>query len=150
MKPNKISNIQLIWYDDTTLLTENPRKLVKLFLSSIGITSDIAADIFEVLVKYNAKGIAPTSKEIEKEILKKKNSENGEEFSFRIIQIWLKYFREIKLIDRIGSKKKGRYVFSGNRKPSESFMQYTKPLIIDESVNYSEKILKKMEGKYKK
>ena len=150
MKPNKISNIQLIWYDDTTLLTENPRKLVKLFLSSIGITSDIAADIFEVLVKYNAKGIAPTSKEIEKEILKKKNSENGEEFSFRIIQIWLKYFREIKLIDRIGSKKKSRYVFSGNRKPSEAFMQYTKPFIIDESVNYSEKILKKMEGKYKK
>ena len=112
-------------------------------------SSEIAADIFEVLVKYNAAGIAPTTREIEKKILEKNKDKEGEEFSLRIIQIWLKYFREIKLIDKIGGKK-GRYVFSGNKKPSEAFMQYTKPLIIDESANYSEKILKKMEGKYKK
>ena len=149
MKPNLISDIHLRWYDDTTLLTENPGKLVKLFLNSIGITSEIAADIFEVLVKYNAKGVAPTTKEIEKEILAKNKDKEVEEFSLRIIQIWLKYFREIKLIDKIGGKK-GRYVFSGNKKPSEAFMQYTKPLIIDESVNYSGKILKKMEERYKK
>jgi hypothetical protein len=151
MKPNKVSEISLRWYNDTTLLTENPAKLTKLFLNSIGITSGIASDIFEVLVKYNAKGVAPTTKEIEKEIVEKnKDKEGGEgdEKSLRIIQIWLKYFREIKLIDKIGSKKKGRYVFSGNKKPSEAFMLYTKPLIIDESVKYSEKILKKMEEKY--
>lgn len=152
MKPNKVSEISLRWYDDTALLTENPAKLTKLFLNSIGITSGIATDIFEVLVRYNAKGVAPTTKEIENEIIEKNKTkeDGGDEKSLRIIQMWLKYFREIKLIDKIGSKKKGRYVFSGNKKPSEAFMLYTKPLIIDESAKYSEKILKKMEEKYKK
>ena len=148
MEPNLISDIHLRWYDETSLLTEKPKKLIKLFLESVGIRSDAAARIFEVLVKYNAKGVAPTSKEMIKEILKNEEDKN-EKATVRITQIWLKYFREIKLIDKIGGKN-GRYVFSGNKKPSEAFMLYTKPLIIDESVNYSEKILKKMEGKYKK
>lgn len=150
MKPNKISDIHLRWYDDTALFTENSRGLIKLFLNSIGIRSEIASEIFEVLVKYNAEGVAPTTNEIEKEILKKNpDDENQKGSTLRSIQIWLKYFREIKLIDKIGGKK-GRYVFSGNRKPSEAFRHYTKELIIDESANYSEKILKKIEEKYKK
>ncbi|MFN3528062.1 MAG: hypothetical protein ACK4YO_03065, partial [Candidatus Altarchaeaceae archaeon] len=67
-----------------------------------------------------------------------------EKISKRTVQFWIKFFKEIKMIESI----KNRYIFSGNRIPSEVFMNYTKPLIIDESVKFIVNVLKRIEEKY--
>lgn len=145
---NLLSDITLRWYDDSSLLKENPRELVELFMTSIGISSEVAIDLFEVLLIAKSKDIGLTRKDIKSNILelrksrKIKDAEDG--LTDRNLQIWLKYFIEIKLVDRIGK----RYRFTNNKKPSIAFSQYTKPLV-DESVLYVEKILKKLEEEYK-
>ena len=145
---NLLSDIRLRWYDDSSLLKENPRELVELFMKSIGISSEVAIDLFEVMLMAKSRDIGLTRRDIKSNIIelrnsrKTKNAEDG--LTDRNIQIWLKYFMDIKLVDRIGK----RYRFTNNKKPSVAFSQYTKPLV-DESVLYVEKILKKLEEEYK-
>ncbi len=143
MKP--ISDIHLRWYDDSTLAEDNPRKLAALFMDAIGVTSDVAVDLFEVLLISRAGDNALTSREIKTKIMesrkKRKTGDHG--LTDRNIQVWLKFFRELKLVDRTGS----HYRFRGNKKPSEAYMEYTKPLVY-ESAEYVERLLLKVEESY--
>lgn len=148
-----LSSITLKWCSDDELLKENPRELIDLFLNSIGVSRKIAGDIFEVLLIARMKNLSLTTEEIKREVieLRKKKKELGifnedinEAASKRNIQVWIKFFKEIKLIESV----KNKYIFSGNRLPSEAFENYTKPLIIDESVKFTVKVLKKIEEKY--
>jgi len=148
-----LSEIKLKWYSEDVVLTENPRALIDFFLDSIGVTKRTASDIFEVLLISRSRGLALTSEEIKNEVInmRKKRSELGqfsgevnESLSDRNVQVWLKFFKDIKLLECINN----RYVFSGNKTPSEVFLQYTKPLIIDESVKSIEKILVEVEKRY--
>lgn len=149
-----LSTITLKWYSDDELLKENPRELIKLFLDSIGVTRRIACDVFEVLLIARIRNIPLTAEEIRKEVieLRKKRNEIGtldgeinDSASKRNIYEWLKFFKDIKMVETI----KNKYVFSGNMFPSESFENYTKPLIIENSTKFIINLLKKIEEKYK-
>jgi len=144
MKP--LSDLTLRWFDDSTIVEAEGRELVVLFLTSLGITSDVAVDITSVLLSTRSEDRALTSEEIKTAVEKirekgKRPLDKG--LTLRNIQVWLRYFREIKLIDRLG----GRYRFSGNKKPSESFREYTRP-IAEQSMDYVERILEKIEKQY--
>ena len=146
MKP--VFDITLRWYDDSSFLEDDPERQIELLLDSIGITSDVAVDIFHVLVVARAEDRALTARQIRdavvnlREMQGLKNPEKG--LTMRNIQVWLKNFKKIKLIDRIG----GMYRFKGNKKPSKAFADETKPLIV-ESTKYVEKLLKEIEESYK-
>lgn len=143
-----ISDIRLRWFDDSSLLTEDKRELVELFLESIGVSSDVARDVFEVVLIAKARDVRLTSSQIKEWVLElrrtraRKDADEG--LSDRNIQIWLRFFREMRLLDKLGDK----YFFTGNKKPSAAFREYTKP-IADESFNYVFKVLEKLEKEYK-
>lgn len=148
-----LSKIELCWFSDDELLKENPRALVELFLKSIGVSKRTASDIFEVLLLAKRRGAHLTSSEIRNEVIEmRKNRKKIGEFdgeiedslSERNVQIWLKFFKDIKMIECIND----RYFFSGDKFPSEAFEMYVKPLIIDESVRFIERLLKKVEDSY--
>lgn len=143
---NLISDIRLRWYDESSLLEEEPRKLVELFLKSMGISSDVASDILEVLLIARSKEISLTCKEIKDQIkvLRKKRGVNDASgLTDRNVQIWLKHFKNMKLIERIKSK----YMFSKNKRPGVVFSEETKP-IIEETLAYIQRILEKLEKTY--
>lgn len=148
-----LSKIQLYWFSDDELLKDNPRSLLELFLKSIGVSKDTASDIFEILLVSKRKGIHLTSDEIRNEVIeirkkrKEKNEFKGDvedALSERNVQVWLKFFKDIKMIECIND----RYFFSGDKFPSDVFEMYVKPLIIDESIKFIERLLKKMEYCY--
>lgn len=144
---NLLSEIHLKWYDDSSLMTEDRKELVKLFLNTIGASRDVAADIFEILLLTNAEDIALTTVEIKKEIIKlrkKKGPDNEKGLTGRNIQIWLKFFRDIELVQRIGD----RYFFTGNKRPSTVFIEYIKPNIIDKTSDYIARLLEEIEDRY--
>lgn len=141
-----ISDIRLKWYDDSTLLEDDPRRLTELFLDCLGIRSDVATDIFESLLMGRAKGHSLTTSEIREDVIKRRKErkyDNPDEVNIRSIQIWLKHFRKLKLLGRI----KSRYMFTNNRLPSEIFAEHTKGLI-DGSVAYMIRGLEKIETVY--
>jgi len=143
-----LSDITLRWYDESSLAEDDPRRLVELFLDSMGITSDVAIDLFEVLAVARAEDTALTAKQIRDAIVnlrsmrKVENPEKG--LTARNIQVWLKHFRRLKLVDKLGE----RYHFKGNKKPGKAFSDETKP-VIEESVRYVERVLKKVEEAYR-
>jgi len=144
---NLLSDIRLKWYDDSSLMLKDSRKLIELFLDSLGITRDVPADIFEVLLIAKSSGIGLTTSEIKGGIIKLRKKRNGsieKGLSERNIQIWLKFFRDLELVERIGS----RYLFSGNKKPSTIFKERTKPEVIDKSADYIYRLLKGIERGY--
>jgi hypothetical protein len=127
-------------------MEDDPRKLTEIFLGSLGISSDIAVDVMEVLLKARAEDVALRTAEIRDSVLKLRKERKIKEkkgLTLRNIQIWIKYFKEIKLVDRVGER--GR--FTGNKKPSEAFSEYTKPVIY-ESSSFVENVLKKAEEAY--
>jgi len=145
-----LSRIELCWFSDDELLKDNPRELIKLFLQSLGVNKDVAVDIFEVLLMSKKNEVHLTSEEIRNAVIemRKKRKEKGEfngeieeSLSQRNVQVWLKFFKDIKMIECIND----RYFFQGDKMPSEVFMTYVKPLIIDESVKFIERLLKKIE-----
>jgi len=148
-----LSKIELCWFSDDELLKENPRALVELFLNSLGASKGTASDIFEILLLNKRNGIHLTSDEIRNAVIemRKKRKELGEfdgeiedSLSGRNVQIWLKFFKDIKMVECIND----RYFFSGDKFPSDVFEIYVKPLIIDESVRFIRKLLKKIEESY--
>ena len=144
---NLLSDIRLKWYDDESLLLENPRDLASLFLDCLGVSRKTAVDVFEVLLIAKSKGVGLTSEEIKSDIiaLRKKRKEPVEDsLTLRNIQIWLKFFRELELIEKLGF----RYMFSGNKKPSDAFIEKTKPEVIDRSAAYIHRLLKAVEKGY--
>lgn len=142
---NLISDINLRWFDESALLEKDPRKLTETFLASLGITSDVAADIVEVLFKARAVDRGLTTAEVREGMvmLRKQRKEDFSGLTVRNVQVWIRYFKEIKLVDRVGD----RVRFSGNKKPSKVFAEYTRPLI-EESASFVEKLLKKTEEAY--
>lgn len=144
---NLLSEIHLRWYDDSTLMLEDKRELVKLFLNTVGVSRDVAADVFEVLLLTKMEGIALTTSEIKDEIIKLRRGrglDTQKGLTNRNIQIWLKFFRDIELAQRIGD----RYFFSGNKKPSTVFIEHTKPNIIDKTSDYIARLLEEIEQRY--
>lgn len=144
---NLISDIRLKWYDDSSLHAEDRRKLLELFLDSVGVSRDVAADIFEVLLIARAKGIGLTAGEIKEGVLQLREHRGAivdKSLSSRNMQIWLKFFRDLELVERIGS----RYHFAGNKKPSALFIEKTKPDIIDKSADYIYRLLQEIEKGY--
>lgn len=144
---NLLSDIRLRWYDDSSLQQEDRRKLVELFLDSVGVTRDVAVDIFEVLLAARNKSISLTSSEIKEGVIKlreKRGEKADKSLSDRNIQVWLKFFRKLELVERIGS----RYHFANNRKPSTLFMERTKPRVIDKSVDFICRLLQEIEEAY--
>lgn len=148
-----LSKIELCWFSDDELLTENPRTLLELFLKSIGASKGTASDIFEILLISKRKGIHLTSNEIRNEVIEmRKKRKISKEFegeiedslSERNVQVWLKFFKDIKMIECIND----RYFFSGDKFPSDVFEVYVKPLIIDETLKFIERLLKKTEEGY--
>jgi len=145
-KMNLLSEITLKWYDDSSLMLED-RELVTLFLDSLGITRDIAADVFEVLLMAKSKNVSLTSAEIRNAVidLRKKRKKNPDDSStLRNIQIWIKYFRNIGMVERVGD----RYLFKGNKKPSIVFKENVKPELIDKSSDYLGRVLERLEQCY--
>jgi hypothetical protein len=144
---NLLSQITLKWYDDSSLMAEERRELVELFLDSIGITREVAADIFELLLIARSKGLSLTSKDIMEgitEMMAHRGKSPDESLTLRNIQIWLKYFRNLGMLEKIG----GRYFFKGNKKPSAVFRDTVKPEVIDKSADYLARVLEKLEERY--
>lgn len=144
---NLLSEITLRWYDDSSLIAEDRRELVERFMNSLGITRGVASDLFEVLLIYKAKGDSITSQELKKEIIKLRENRkciSNDSITLRNIQIWLKYFIKIGLIEKIG----GRYLFKGNRKPSVVFKENVRPEVIDKSADYMQRLLERLEAAY--
>ncbi|GAG10925.1 unnamed protein product [marine sediment metagenome] len=145
---NLISDVRLKWYDESCLGVEENRELVRILLDSLGVTRDVALDIFEVLLMAKSDGISMTGREIKDKVIglrkerKVKKPRNG--LTDRNIQLWLRFFREIDLIERVGS----RHLFSGNKKPSKVWLEKTKPNIIDKSAENIHKILLELENRY--
>ena len=142
-----LSDIHLRWYDESSLLEDDPRKLLELFLESLGITSDVARDLLHVLFAARAKDTALSGRQVRDAIItlrKLRNAADAEKgLTTRNIHVWLKYFSDIRLVEKIGS----RHHFKGNKKPSRAFSEGTKPLV-DESVKYVERLLKKVEDSF--
>ena len=142
-----LSDIRLRWYDESSSLIDDRRELMELFLNSIGAKTKIAADIFEVLLIARSRDIAITSADIKNAILDLRRQRNEKDIqeglTNRNIQLWLKFFRELGLIDMLGK----RYRFTGNKIPSEAFLQYTRP-IIDSSADFVYNLLKNLESHY--
>jgi len=144
---NLLSQITLKWYDDSSLIADNRRELVERFLDSVGITRTIAADIFELLLIARSKDLPLTSKEIMegiKEMRTRRGQPPDDSLTLRNIQIWLKYFRNMGMVEKIG----GRYFFKGNKKPSIVFRETVKPEVIDKSADYIARMLEKIEDRY--
>jgi hypothetical protein len=145
---NLLSQITLKWYDDSSLMTEDKRALVELFLDSIGITRETAADIFEVLLIAKAKDISITSSQIREGIIElrtQRGKEIDKSLTMRNIQIWIKFYRNLGFLEKIGNM----YAFKGNRRPSTVFKENIKPAVIDNSADYVGRILEKLEDRYK-
>ena len=145
---NLLSDMRLKWYADTSLALDDRREIVEIFMDSIGVTRDVAVDMFEILLMAKADDIALTREEIKKQILdlreKRGVKDTKKGLTDRNIQIWLKFFRDIEFIERIGR----RYVFKGNKKPSDVFIENTKPEIIDKTVDYVHRLLGELENRY--
>jgi len=145
---NLISDVRLKWYDESCLGVDENRELVRILLDSLGVTRDVASDIFEVLLMAKSDGISITGREIKDRVVSlrkgRKVKKPADGLTDRNIQLWLRFFREIDLIERVGS----RHLFSGNKKPSKVWMEKTKPNIIDKSAENIHKILLELEKRY--
>ena len=137
------ARIKLRWLDESAFLESDRRKTLELFLDSIGITSDVAADIFELMLLAKARELSLKTSEIKKGIIKLrgerkvKNTEKG--LTNRNIQVWLSYFEDIGLFD---SKVSG-HRFRMDKRPSEAFKRVGQ--LASESLNVSERLLKNVE-----
>ena len=141
MKP--LSDITLRWFDDWTILEAEGMELIELFLAALGISSDVAVDIMEVLFSARRQDRSLTSEEIRAAIVKKREKEGRDNeggLTLRNIQVWLRYFKEIKLVDGVGD----RYRFSGNKKPSAAFRENVRP-VAEQTMDYVERVLEKIE-----
>lgn len=145
---NLLSEITLKWYDDSSLIVEDRRELVELFLDSLGISRESAADIFEVLLIAKSKDMSLTTNQIKEQIIELRTTrgkETDKNLTLRNIQIWIKFFRKIGFLEKVGS----RYLFKGNMRPSKVFRENVKPQVIDNSCEFLGRVLEKLEENYK-
>ncbi|MEA1925591.1 MAG: hypothetical protein U9M95_06955 [Candidatus Altiarchaeota archaeon] len=142
---NLLADIRLRWYDDSSLMLEDERELIALFLDTLGVSRKAAIDIFEALLKAKKRDMGLTSDELRGEIIKlrRKRGETEKGLTKRNLQIWLRFYRDIELVERFGS----RYRFAKNKKPSQAFRDYTKPEVIDKSSDFMYRLLKEIEDR---
>ncbi len=142
---NLLADIRLKWYDDSSLMLEDERELITLFLDSLGVTRETAVDIFEALLKAKKQDKGLTSDELRGEIIKLRSKRGKTEkgLTKRNLQIWLRFYRDIEFVERFGS----RYRFAKNKKPSQAFRDYTKPEVIDKSSDFMYRLLKEIEDR---
>ncbi|MDD5111575.1 MAG: hypothetical protein PHG85_03445 [Candidatus Altiarchaeota archaeon] len=142
-----IADFTLRLYDEGAFLEDDPRRLLELFLDSIGITSDVARDVFHILLVARASDTALSAKQIREAVVSlrniRKETEPEKGLTMRNVQVWLRYFRDIRLADNLGSL----YRFRGNKMPSRAFSDGTRPLVLA-SLDYAEKLLRRVEGAY--
>ncbi len=141
-----LADIKLRWRDDSALITDDPRELLEAFLDSIGVTSDVARDLMEVLVMSRANDVPLTTAEVKEGIIELRRRRKVKRISYgltdRNIQVWMNYFERIGLLDTVG----GKHRFTANKKPSEAFKKTRQ--VVSESLKYSERVLEKMESAY--
>ncbi|MFH1055666.1 MAG: hypothetical protein V1744_06195 [Candidatus Altiarchaeota archaeon] len=140
-----LADIKLRWYDDSALMADEPRELLELFLDSIGVTSDVACDIIEVMLMSRARDVPLTTPEVKAgivELRRRRGVKDDFGLTDRNIQIWLSYFERIGLLDVLD----GKHRFTANKKPTEAFKK-TKQ-VVSESLKYSESLLSKVEASY--
>lgn len=141
-----LADIKLRWYDDSALLTDEPRELLEVFLDSIGVTSDVARDLLEVLLMGRARDSPLKASELKKGIRELRARRNVSDvdggLTDRNIQVWLKYFQSIGLLDSVS----GKYRFAGNKKPSQAFARVQE--VVSESVKFSFKAVERLEQAY--
>jgi len=139
-------DIKLRWYDDSALMEDEPRRLLELFMDSIGVTSDVACDAMEVVLMSRARDLPLTTGEVKLGVVELRRRRKAEDPEFgmtdRNIQIWLKYFERIGLLDEFA----GKHRFSGNKRPSEAFKRTRE--VVAESLKYSERLVGKLEAAY--
>jgi len=147
---NLIADIRIRWYDDTLLNRVQGRQSIRFFLECLGVTADVACDIFEVLVEAYRDGSAVSVSQIKEEVIKKieKRGDENKGTTERNIQIWIKFFRDIEMIQMIGSGKSAKYMLYGGRKPSEVFITHTKAQVIDRASMFIVRALEKVEREY--
>ena len=142
-----LADIKLRWYDESALLADEPREVLELFLDSIGVTSDVACDLMEVMLMARARDVPLTMPEVKAGVVELRRRRGSKEPEFgmtdRNIQIWLKYFETIGLFDEIA----GKHRFQANKKPSEAFKRTRQ--VVAESLKYSEKLVSKLEEAYR-
>ncbi|MFH1404035.1 MAG: hypothetical protein ABIH11_07190 [Candidatus Altiarchaeota archaeon] len=142
-----LADIKFRWFDESALLTDDRRELVELFLDSIGITSDVARDLIEVLVNAKTKDVSLGAGEIKILILELRRRRKSKDpmwgLTDRNLQVWLKYFQNIRLIDNFA----GKYRFTSNKPPSRAFKDYTME-VVKESAAFTERVLKRIEEVY--
>ena len=142
-----LADIKLRWYDESALLADEPREVLELFLDSIGLTSDVARDLFEVMLMARARDVPLTTQEVKAGIVELRRRRGAKEPDFgmtdRNIQIWLENFETMGLMDEVG----GRHRFTANKKPSEAFNKTRQ--IVNESLKYSERLIAKLEDAYR-
>ena len=141
-----LADVKLRWYDDSALLEDEPRALLEHFLDSIGITSDVARDLFEVMLLARARDVPLTTAEVKEGIIELRRRRAVRDtfgLTDRNIQIWLRYFQAIGMFDTID----GRNRFASNKKPLEAF-ERTKN-VVRESLKYSDKLLSKLHKAYR-
>ena len=144
---NLLSEITLKWYDDSSLMLEDKRELVELFLDSLGVSRDVAADVFEALLQAKAGNISLTSNQLKTEVIELRNKRGldvDKGLSLRNIQLWLKFFRKLGMVEKIG----GRYLFKGNKKPAVVFRENVKLEVVDKSAEYLCRLLEELENRY--
>jgi hypothetical protein len=143
-----IADFTLRLYDEGALLEDDPRRLLELFLDSIGITSDVARDVFHVLLVARAGDTALSARQIREAVVSLRKIRGEKELerglTMRNVQVWLRYFRDIRLADNLGAL----YRFRGNKTPKRAFIDGTRPLALA-SLDYVEKLLGKVEGAYR-
>jgi hypothetical protein len=142
-----LADLKLRWYDDSATLEDDPRRLLEMFLDSIGVTSDVARDLMEVMLTARAKDVPLTSGQVRSGIMELRRRRGDKEPDFgmtdRNLQVWLEYFETIGLLDYVG----GRHRFHSNKKPSEAFKRVKQ--VAAESLKYSEKLVTKLEAAYR-
>jgi hypothetical protein len=141
-----LADIKLRWYDDSALIEDGPRRLLELFLDSIGVTSDVACDIFEVVVMARANDVSLTSAEVKAAVLelrrRRMEGDSGFGMTDRNIQVWLRYYETIGLFEKIS----GKHRLYGNKTPSEAFKRTRR--VVEESLGYSGRLASKLEKAY--
>ncbi len=141
-----LAGIKLRWYDDSSLLTDEPRELLEVFLSSIGVTSDVAKDLMEALLMARARDVSLKASELRAAILELRLRRGAKDLEFgltdRNILVWLDFFQSIGLLDHVS----GKYRFAANKRPSEAFKRTQE--VVGECVRFSAKAVSKLERAY--
>jgi len=141
-----IVTIKLKWLDESAFLEEGSEERVKLFLESIGISSDVASDLLQVMLLARAKELSLKTGQIRKGILElrkrrgDKDSEKG--LTDRNIQVWLKYYETIGLFERY----RGKHRFRSAKSPHDAFKRCKQ--MTSESLKVSERLLELVQESY--